>query len=242
MRPVCGIAIDSMSSEGDFVDFEPSRDVIKCLQAISGTMGIKPSVGIVANTKKPILEVDKLDGKRDGVICINELMIKKILAEKAFAFEILTGLLSHEFCHVYQLRNDCELDFNAFGEDTFGVKRGPCFTNLITDGSKRILELHSDFMAGWVMARLDLLTTSTFGGYTKRIFADGDYNFTLIDHHGTPRERLNAMANGFMFGRTGNVPGYDSGQFIERLSHSADKTSAASAFLVGQATLAGRKY
>jgi hypothetical protein len=241
LRPVCGNSLWSISDQAGFVDLSPPPELIKCLQAVSGVMGIKPSVGMIGDANNPILQVDKIDDKNDGIVCLNDLMLKKVLGQQSFALEILTGLLSHEFCHVYQLRNDCMIDFNNI--ESMGLKRRQCFANLVLkDGSKKFLELHSDFMAGWTLARLNLLTTATFGGFAKEIFADGDYYYNDNDHHGTPRERLNAMADGFLFGRTGDVLGYYASQYLKILKHSPRRSSPASAFLVGQATLAARKY
>jgi hypothetical protein len=50
------------------------------------------------------------------------------------------------------------------------------------------------------------------------------------------------MANGFLFGRTGDVLGYYASQYLKILKHYPRRNSPASAFLVGQATLAARKY
>jgi hypothetical protein len=237
-HPICGIDRWSMSGDVTFISATPPDDLIRALQAVSKTMEIQPAAGFIGDISKPILQVDKIDGKRDGIVCINSAMLEKIQSTKIYSYEILVGLISHEFGHILQLRNNCFVDFS-----THEISNRSCFGDLVLKGGKKqYLELHADFMSGWAMARLYLLTVDTFAGYTKQIFTQGEYLYDSNDHHGTPRERLNAMADGFWFGKTGSVLGYDANQYLEDAKIKANESSSTSAFAVGQAVLAGRKY
>ena len=106
------------------------------------------------------------------VLCINNRMLEEIRSDQSYAMEILSGVVAHEFGHILQLRNDCFLKFS--NTERAEVSPGNCFSNLEIHGETKLIELHADFMAGWTCSTLGLLTTSSFGGFSKRVFTDGD--------------------------------------------------------------------
>jgi predicted metalloprotease len=72
------------------------------------------------------------------------------------------------------------------------------FSNGVSGGGKGP-ELSADCMAGWWLglkatkgvAHLDVNSVA------RTLFEKGDYNFNSRLHHGTPQERVNALAYGF---------------------------------------------
>jgi hypothetical protein len=167
-------------------------------------------------------------------------MLQKIKGMGNFNKEVLAGLLAHEFGHVMQMTTKCYLNLYYQKNRRALLASDSCFRNWSSSqGDVYPLELLADFMAGWTLARLALLTTESFNGFGRQLFRMGD-DFTDTTHHGRPRERLSAMANGFDFGRTGKVLGFYPNEYMERGKKKFDPKSVDSAFAAGQATLAAR--
>lgn len=177
----------------------------------------------------------------EPVVVLGFEFLAQISDTKGFANEILVGCLAHEFGHVIQYTSKCDINFHPHqrGDDVF--KRARCMDNLQlpNHNSPVILELHADFMGGWLLGRKGLLTTTTFQGFSRYLFSLGETFFGTRVHHGTPRQRLNAMAAGWIFGRDGtilnaaDVPG-----LLEQLHVDRHKfQSIEVAFVVGEATI-----
>jgi hypothetical protein len=101
-----------------------------------------------------------------------------------------------------------------------------------------MVELHADFLAGWLLGREGLLTTKSFQGFARFLFSLGDTFFGTALHHGTPRQRLNAMAAGWVFGSSGKVVGTNPPRNLKLLRVKVNQRSVESAFDVGQVILA----
>ncbi|MEO7993735.1 MAG: hypothetical protein ABI743_04990, partial [bacterium] len=87
------------------------------------------------------------------------------------------AILAHEFTHIAQSANGVTID-------------------------GRLRELHADFVAGWYIAQRRQQDYGATNPITslKHFFAIGDYEFSDPDHHGTPHERLDAVAAGMIAG------------------------------------------
>jgi predicted metalloprotease len=97
------------------------------------------------------------------------------------------AVCAHEFGHIHQMQNGYQSRLAAL------------------DSTRRPVELHADFLAGYYLAlrkaehrELDL---SAVGGV---LHALGDSDFNSRQHHGTPQERVGALAAGFKFGMEGH--------------------------------------
>ncbi len=86
----------------------------------------------------------------------------------------LAGIMAHEHAHILQFSN--------------GI-RGP----------GQSLELHADFMAGWYMGFKVLAGTPSIDirVLATSLFNKGDYDFNSPQHHWTPQQRVQVMAEGF---------------------------------------------
>jgi hypothetical protein len=122
----------------------------------------------------------------DGTLFIEINFIKKILASdlnnSSLAKDsLLYFLIAHELSHLKQLK--IELTFSGYK-------------------SKQI-ELHADFLAGWWVARFLRTTNNNSPEYQDAFFKVISLAFRMGDtdpiegHHGTPKERLDAVSAGF---------------------------------------------
>jgi hypothetical protein len=89
----------------------------------------------------------------------------------------IAGIAAHEGAHVVQFQSP-ELSERL---------RGP---------TKKLSELHADFLAGYYFSRTGRTERSlvTFG---ESLFSKGDYAFNDRQHHGTPKQRVAAMRAGY---------------------------------------------
>ena len=85
----------------------------------------------------------------------------------------LPAIMAHEFAHIRQFR-DGRLD----AYDT------------------SVRELHADFLAGWYMKLRRYLMPTDMSPALRAFFERGDYEFNSEQHHGTPDQRLEAVAAG----------------------------------------------
>ncbi|HUI28953.1 MAG TPA: hypothetical protein VLX91_01960 [Candidatus Acidoferrales bacterium] len=84
----------------------------------------------------------------------------------------VAGIMAHEFAHILQFKNGCQL---------MGEAR----------------ELDADFMAGYYLGRKNYIIPTNIVGFANSLFSMGEYFFWSPAHHGTPTERVNAMVTGF---------------------------------------------
>jgi hypothetical protein len=99
------------------------------------------------------------------------LLRSQLWSDAGIGFSV-PAILAHEFTHVVQF------------------KRG-------IDAPTKTKELQADFMAGWEMGRDTRFTDDLVQSVFARFFSMGDYAFNEPDHHGTPKERLAAIKEGY---------------------------------------------
>lgn len=92
--------------------------------------------------------------------------------------------VAHELAHIYQFR-------------TGSWKR-----LLAVEGnrSRKRAELHADFLAGWLSARIGYRALDNIDAMARRLFDLGDQEVLDPNHHGTPGQRYAAMLRGFFLG------------------------------------------
>lgn len=99
----------------------------------------------------------------------------------------LTGVFAHEFAHVFQLKG--------------GIRNRLLIDDCM--GSRRLVETHADFLAGWALpqawwiTKLDDLKVAA-----AQFYALGDMQFEAQGHHGTSLQRQSIMAAGYTWGLT----------------------------------------
>ena len=94
----------------------------------------------------------------------------------------IAGIAAHEAAHIYQF---------------FSNYRG-----LRDHGSAVRMELHADLLAGYYFAASGR-TERSLRVFADSLFEKGDYHFNSPGHHGTPKQRVNAMMYGYRLAEQG---------------------------------------
>jgi len=237
IRRLCASERSALVGPPAILDVPVDPALVHLAEKVSQALGIKAQLRMQDDSKKPNAMAFMLEDQ--CVIAFGVELLKQTLQLPQFSAEVLLGYLAHEYSHVMQMQRKCFIDIVSGGGHTKFVEKD-CFQSWRRiDGDQSMLELHADFMAGWTLGHLGMLTTDRFDGFSKTIFSIGDRVFDK-GHHGTPRERLGAMASGYEFSRTGEVAGFYASEAMTRRPKPI-RQSAASAFDVGQAVLANRK-
>ena len=99
----------------------------------------------------------------------------------------LTGILAHEFSHVYQTKSGYDQKLDA----------------LDINASARLVEMHADFLAGWALPQAWWIVRASDLGSAARQFNElGDMRFEAGMHHGSSIQRQTVMAAGYAWGLT----------------------------------------
>jgi predicted metalloprotease len=103
--------------------------------------------------------------------------------------QLLIALCAHEFAHIAQYKSGLIDDLNVLRVKYKTVKR---------------TELHADFVAGYYA----FLMRERYPNFPAPMAALthydlGDVNTNLVTHHGTPKERGDAVEAGFICGTAG---------------------------------------
>lgn len=108
---------------------------------------------------------------RDGNIFFGVKMLSKFFNQKA----ALLGILAHEYAHILQNEEECEL-------------------------TGKYRELHADLIAGYYLAAKGyVLGSDEVETYINVFNTLGDYEFNDPDHHGTPAQREKSAKKGYYY-------------------------------------------
>jgi predicted metalloprotease len=119
-------------------------------------------------------------GRADGSVVFGKNMFSELMQRPQHPELGIAAVCAHEFGHIAQYKHGIEE--RLVGQD-HRVKR---------------LELHADFLAGYFAGRRKLETSD----FPAAVFAEtqfnlGDKNFGDPDHHGSNKERGDAVVAGF---------------------------------------------
>jgi hypothetical protein len=127
-----------------------------------------------------------------GMVLLGKALLFRELHEKnrrGWGGLAVTGVMAHEFAHIYQF-------FNGY-EERLG-KPG---------GTVEVIELHADFLAGYHLGlRRREGEQMDIGAAMDLIYALGDENERSPQHHGRPRERQRALREGYRLGAQEGLP------------------------------------
>ena len=136
-----------------------------------------------------------MDANTQGLVALSVDLLGGNLPEelRLVGFEVIMG---HEFAHIYQARKnltDALLAANSKG---------------------KLVELHSDFMAGWFMSKRNNVDRDSLNVVANALFSRGDNGVNEPGHHGTKPERYAAVLQGFIRGpSTDHVDGANDNAF-----------------------------
>lgn len=118
-----------------------------------------------------------------GTVVFGKGLLSRELNSHTWGGLAVAGIMAHEFGHIYQYQSG--------------------YYQRLTKpySTKKFLELHADYLAGYYLGLKRLRS----GEIDIKIFADslyimGDTHFNSRDHHGTPKERMKMMIEGYKKG------------------------------------------
>ena len=130
----------------------------------------------------------KKKGTRGTVIFGKGLLFNELKAHKWGGLAI-AGIIAHEFAHIYQFQHA-----NLYANLTQHQKTG------------KLVELHADYLAGYYLGLKRLRTPKGIDitAFADSLYIKGDNFFNSPDHHGTPKERMKVMIEGYKKGLKNN--------------------------------------
>jgi hypothetical protein len=241
--PICGASVHVekyMNKALETVDFEVGATFWNQWSTVKTLFEVNPYLAFVRDdSDDPNMSTyppQALSFQR-SIVAVGLNMYSTVESLGEFANEVMIGMLAHECAHVLQFEQKCIVNLNVDpeNEDPQLNESGPCLHNLqLFSGSRFALELHADFMAGWILARTKLLSANGFGGFAKFLYSLGDLFYETGGHHGSPRQRLNLMSAGWSFGSTGLIVSDYATAGAKRRKLKLINSSPTSAFKLGQ--------
>jgi len=144
----------------------------------------------------PLMQLDGMDPNLPvtGSVFMDATLLKSEFQEGGGSGMSIPAILGHEYAHAMQSANNFPL-------------------------SGKWAELHADYLAGWFIALRGIFRLQDPNRAWISIASKGDYNFFEKGHHGSPQERAEAFAAGYLLlanGRqTSGVTAYSAGyQFV----------------------------
>ena len=122
-----------------------------------------------------------------GTVLMGKNLFRRLMGGDNFGITVI-AVCAHEFGHIHQMQQGYASSLSAL------------------DTTKKPIELHADFLAGFFLALRKAdhpdLDIQTVGATYETI---GDTAFTSPKHHGTSQERSAAISAGFDRGRSGGT-------------------------------------
>lgn len=172
-------------------DAETDRFLGSALQRLSATFQVSPGFAFFddGENENAFASRDTLLGNGPGTVLMGMKLFGRLMTRVNDGGITVIAVCAHEFGHIYQMYGGYEAPLDQLDRST-----------------NRPHELHADFLAGFYLGRrksehrqLELREVG------RELHALGDTNYTSRQHHGTPDERLGALAAGFKFGSQGNA-------------------------------------
>lgn len=159
------------------------RAIGTTVSRVSGAFDVYPGFGFMANQVNAFAYPDTLVPGTRGTVYFGLPLLERQLRAAPSGVAIM-GVIAHEFGHIVQFESGMHSR----------LSRG--------QATVRLVELHADYLAGFyagTRARTNTrLRTDDLGDAFLSI---GDNQFNNRQHHGTPAERVNALTQGFRFGK-----------------------------------------
>jgi hypothetical protein len=142
-----------------------------------------------ANGKNAFAMTETMIKGTRGTVIFGKGLLSSELNSHKWGGLAVAGIIAHEFAHIYQFQHD-----NLYNILMKNQKTG------------KLVELHADYLAGYYLGLKRLRTPK---GIDIKAFADslylkGDNYFNTLEHHGTPKERMKVMIEGYKQGLKNN--------------------------------------
>jgi hypothetical protein len=158
------------------------RALAVSLKMISETFSVLPGFAFSERVIRNAFASPRTDlGRDDGSVVFGNSLYREIMNSKEHPELGILSVCAHEFAHIVQFK--------------YGIDKqlAPC-----RECSVKRLELHADFLAGYFAGRRKL-ERSDFPAavFAKMQYNAGDDHYGSPTHHGTPKERGEAVVAGF---------------------------------------------
>jgi len=151
--------------------------------------GVRPGIRIVlspANQSQGALATKDttVPGTQGTVLLGKDLLFRELdQNRRGWGGLAIAGVMAHEFAHIFQFDSGYEQRLHKRGDTV------------------EVIELHADFLAGYHLGlRRQAGAKMDIGAAMDLMHSLGDWNESLSDHHGRPRERQRAVREGFRLG------------------------------------------
>ena len=158
------------------------RALAVSLKMISEALSVLPGFAFSEQVILNAFASPKTDlGRQDGSVVFGNSLYRQIMERREHPDVGIVAVCAHEFGHIAQFKNRIRERLAACGGCS--VKR---------------LELHADFLAGYYAGRRKLEKPDFPAAvFAATQYSFGDNDFGSPKHHGTLRERGNAVVAGF---------------------------------------------
>lgn len=120
-----------------------------------------------------------------GAVVFGKTLFRKLLANNDQGISVI-AIAAHEFGHIIQYNKGIQ-----------GVLRGG-------ERTVRKIELHADYLSGWYLGLRKMEDPNISLYSSGKTFNEiGDFQYNNPDHHGTPKERVDAAEAGFSLAQQG---------------------------------------
>ncbi len=161
---------------------DPNLDRILSAEMIAQSkfFGMQPAFMLYSgDNANAFATYDTLLPGTKGTILYNLPFLKSHLQSMAWGGAVVSGIIAHEFGHIYQFFTDY-------------MKRLEALHTTV-----KFEELHADFLSGYYMGKKSASAPMDLKDYFDQFYELGDYQFASKDHHGTKAERYFAIKGGY---------------------------------------------
>jgi hypothetical protein len=175
--PIPPSVSEKFRGSGD-ADFDKALSVT--LLSISKEFSVLP--GFIFSEHVPdnaFASPKKVLGRDDGSVVFGNSLYRTIMQQPEYPEIGIVTVCAHEFAHIVQFKT--------------GI-----YDNLVVGDRVKRLELHADFMSGFYAGRRKLLKPDYPAAlFAATLYGLGDTNYNSPTHHGTSKERGDAVVAGF---------------------------------------------
>lgn len=148
--------------------------------AQSKFFGLRPAFLLYSGSNQnAFATADTLMPGTNGTILYNLPFLKSQLLSTKWGGAVVSGVIAHEFGHIYQFFSDYMKRLEALHKTV------------------KFQELHADFLSAFYMGKKHAASPLDLNDYFDQFYNLGDYQFDRKDHHGTKAERYFAIKAGY---------------------------------------------
>jgi hypothetical protein len=182
VEPEVGVTLASVEPEVKYGSGDPTFDRALAVTPLKMSEQLSVLPGFVFSERvylNAFASPNKALGREDGSVVFGKSLYRDIMSRPEHPEVGIVAVCAHEFGHIAQFK--------------FGIRK-----DLVVDKRVKRLELHADFISGYFAGRRKLETPDFPAAvFATTLYSEGDSDYGSPDHHGTSRERGEAVVAGF---------------------------------------------